>query len=135
MGSPSTQRRVTAADDDERLLIDLGQHVRTRRRNVLPALDHDPVAPEPLATLEVEETLAVIRPTGQQRGAPKRSPDAGDLVGGEETGGGGGGHDLGMSFFASRNGIAAVVAAQRSPSDDMISSGVPGEDSSSGSQT
>ena len=74
------ERRVAAPDHDERLVVDGGQEVGAGGAGVLVAPDHDPVAPEPLAALEVVDGRVVVGPAGQQRCGPVRLPDGGDLV-------------------------------------------------------
>ena len=138
----AAQDAVAAADDDERLVVDLGQEVGPGRRGVRLAPDDDPVAPEPLVPLELVDRRVVIGATGQQRGGPVRLADGGDLVGGERRGAG---HGVGLRcrsrqprgtvFFGSRNGIEAVMAGQVPPSGATISSALPGPASSIGTQT
>ncbi len=136
----AAQDAVPAADDDERLVVDLGQEVGAGRRRVLLAPDDDPVAPEPLGPLELVDRRVVIGAPGQQRGGPVRLADGGDLVGGERdevvTGGSWcGGQPSGTVFFGSRNGIDAVRAGQMPPSGATISSALPGPASAIGTHT
>ena len=127
---------VAAAHDDQRLVVDRGQDVRAGCRHVLVAPDDLPVATEEPLPLERVERRVVVRPAGQQRAArygrrtaaisaSVRSPVAASLVR----------HALGMSFFASRNGIAAVRAGPARPSGFVDLERVPGAASSIGTQT
>ena len=119
---------VTGADDDERLVVHLGQEVGPGRRRVLLPPDDEPVAPEPALALEVVDRRVVIGPPGQQRGGPVRAADGGDLLGRERGRGhpGGSGQPSGTVLRGSRNGIAAVRAGQMPPSGATISSSLPG---------
>ncbi len=61
-----TQDAVATAHDDERVTVELDEHVGAGLGDILLARDHDPVASEDLGSLPVEDGRVVIRPRRQQ---------------------------------------------------------------------
>ena len=103
------QHAVPCPDDDEWLVVDLGQEVRAGRRGVLLAPDRDPVAPEPFAALELVDLGVVIGTTGEQRRCPVRLADGGDLFGRERRARG-----HGRVSRAATGGVGLIRAARTS---------------------
>ena len=134
----AAQDAVAAADDDERLVVHLGQEVRAGCGRILLAPDDHPVPAEPPLTLEVEDGRVVVRAPGNSDAARYGFRTDGDLLGGQGRGGRGApttAQPKGTVFFGSMNGIAAVFAGQMPPSGATISSAFPGSARPIGTQT
>ena len=147
------QREVTTAHHDDVLAVELDEGIGARVRDVHLAGDHDPVGPQDVLALPVEDRGVVIGALRQQRGGAVLATDGRDLVGGDgRRGARGRGHEWnlrsgarpirapmrqpsGMAFLGSMNGIAALRAGHWPPSGATISSGVPGSARSIGSHT